>query len=185
MAENGAELEVVKVKKVAGPIDGGAAVFLGNERKTFVIFVGLYEANAIIKEIQEQKSIRPLTHDLLHNLMLGFDVGVKQVIISDIIDNTFCATLVLQQVISTGNEEWAGKRNEVRIDARASDSIVVALKARKDILVTRRVFDQVEDVTDKIHWGESEEEAKEEAPSEENPFENLDFGEFKIEDEDE
>ncbi|MBI4612694.1 MAG: bifunctional nuclease family protein [Planctomycetes bacterium] len=183
------DLEIVRVKKVAGPIDGGAAIFLGNDKKTFVIFVGLFEANAIIKEIQAQKSIRPLTHDLMHNLMVGFGVQVKQVIISEIIDNTFCATLVLEQKVDGKNGEWVGRRNEVRVDARASDSIVVALKAKKDILVSRQVFDQVEDVSDKIQLTEETKEDEEKEGEEENdaapPFDGLDFGEFRLDDEDE
>lgn len=181
------DAEVVKVKKVAGPIDGGAAVFLGNDKKTFVIYVGLFEANAIIKEMQEQKNIRPLTHDLMHNLMVGFDIMVKQVMIADIIDNTFCATIVLDQKVTDGNAEWVGRRNEVRIDARASDSIVVALKAKRDILVSRRVFDQVEDVTKKFQFAEepADESAQPEKPSppEGPPFGGIDFGEFKLEEE--
>jgi len=91
------DMEKCEVKKVAGPIEGGAAIFLGNVKKTFIIFVGLFEASAIVKEIQNQQAIRPLTHDLLHNTLLGFDIEIKRVIISSIVDNTFCATLVLQQ----------------------------------------------------------------------------------------
>lgn len=187
------DVEVVKVKKVAGPIDGGAAVFLGNDKKTFVIYVGLYEANAIIKEMQDQKSIRPLTHDLMHNLMVGFDIQVKEVIIADIVDNTFCATLVLDQRVTDDNSQWVGRRNEVRIDARASDSIVFALKTKKDILVSKRVFEQVEDVSDKFHFGEESPaesasgpaKPSEPEPPKEPPFSGIDFGEFKLEDEDE
>ena len=184
------DLEVVQVKKVAGPIQGGAAIFLGNEKKTFVIYVGIYEANAIIKEIQDQKSIRPLTHDLMYDLMLGFDVAVKQVIITDIIDQTFCATLVLEQKIANGQEEWLGRRNEVRIDARASDSIVVALKSKRDILVSRSVFDQVDDITGKIDWESigppitpSEQEV--EPPEDPDlPFGEIEFEDFNLDDED-
>ena len=185
------DLEVVQVKKVAGPTQGGAAVFLGNDEKTFVIYVGIYEANAIIKEIQAQKSVRPLTHDLMYNLMVGFGVAVKQVIITDIIDQTFCATLILEQQISNEQEEWVGRRNEVRIDARASDSIVVALKSQREILVSRHVFDQVDDVTGKIDWesiGPSiqpiEEKEEEPPPDPDLPFGEIEFEDFDLNDED-
>ncbi len=141
------ELEKVKIRRVIGPTPSGAAVLLGNDAKTFVVFVGFYEAAALIREINDETPARPLTHELIQSVFLGFDVEVKRVIISSIIDNTFCATLILQQKLVDGGEEWNGKRNEVRIDARPSDCLVLALKNKVDIYVTREVFDQVQDVS--------------------------------------
>ena len=91
------ELEKVKIRRVIGPTPSGAAVLLGNDTKTFVVFVGFYEAAALIREINDETPARPLTYELIQSVFLGFDVEIKQVIISSIIDNTFCATLVLQQ----------------------------------------------------------------------------------------
>lgn len=139
--------ERVEVRKIAGPIDGGAAVYLGNKEKTFVIFVGIYEATAVVKEIHQQSSPRPLTHDLIHNIFLGFDIKVRRVVISSLLENTFCATLVLEQEVPDADGAWTGKRNEVRIDARASDSIVIALKEKVDIWVASQVFEAVDDVS--------------------------------------
>ena len=141
------EMEKCEVKKIAGPIEGGAAIFIGNEKKTFMIFVGLFEASAIVKEISGQQSIRPLTHDLLHNIVLGFDIEVKRVIISSIVDNTFCATLVLEQSITENGDQ---KKKEVQVDARASDSIILALKTQKEIWVAPDVFEKAEDVSSQI-----------------------------------
>jgi len=140
-------LEKVKIKRVIGPTPSGAAVLLGNEKKTFVVFVGFYEAAALIREINHEVPARPLTHELIQNVFLGFDLEVKHVIISTILENTFCATLILQQKVGAGNEEWLARRNEVRIDARPSDCFVIALKNKVDIFVTREVFDQVQDVS--------------------------------------
>jgi bifunctional DNase/RNase len=140
-------LEKVKIKRVIGPTPSGAAVLLGNEKKTFVVFVGFYEAAALIREINHEVPARPLTHELIQNVFLGFDLEVKHVIISTILENTFCATLILQQKVGQGNEEWVSRRNEVRIDARPSDCFVIALKNKVDIFVTREVFDQVQDVS--------------------------------------
>ena len=140
-------LEKVKIKRVIGPTPSGAAVLLGNEKKTFVVFVGFYEAAALIREINHEVPARPLTHELIQNVFLGFDLEVKHVIISTILENTFCATLILQQKVGSGNEEWLARRNEVRIDARPSDCFVIALKNKVDIFVTREVFDQVQDVS--------------------------------------
>lgn len=144
------ELIKVEVKRVAAALEGGgAAIFLGNADKTFIIYVGLFEATAILKEIQGQQSPRPLTHDLIHHLFVGFDIRVRRVVISSLVDNTFCATLIVEQSV-TDDDGWAGRRREARIDARASDSIVIALKERADIWVAPDVFEQVEDVSSKL-----------------------------------
>ena len=122
-------------------------MLLGNDKKTFVVFVGFYEAAALIREINGETPARPLTHELIQNVFLGFNVEIKSVIISSIIENTFCATLILEQTAHNGTEESAGKRNEVRIDARPSDCLILALKNNVDILVTDEVFTQVQDVS--------------------------------------
>ncbi len=140
-------LEKVKIRKIIGPTPSGAAILLGNERKTFVVFVGFYESAALLREINHEVPARPLTHELIQSVFLGFDVEVKRVIISSIIENTFCATLVLQQKVTEGNGEWSGRRNEVRIDARPSDCLVLALKNKVDIFVTAEVFERVQDVS--------------------------------------
>ena len=139
----------VKIQRVIGPTPNGAAVLLGNDEKTFVIFIGFYEAAALIREINNESTARPLTHELIQNVYLGFGITVKNVVISAIIDNTFCATLVLQQEVGQDEDgtEWGGKRNEVRIDARPSDCLVLALKSKVDILVSDEVFSQVQDVS--------------------------------------
>lgn len=141
------QLENVKIKRVIGPTPSGAAVLLGNEKKTFVVFVGFYEAAAILREINHETPARPLTHELIQNILIGFDVEVKSIVVHQILENTFCATLVLQQKVQPGKEEWVGKRHEVRIDARPSDCFVLALKNKADIHVTKEVFDQVQDVS--------------------------------------
>lgn len=141
------ELEKVKIKRIIGPTPSGAAVLLGNEKKTFVVFVGFYEAAALIREINHEVPARPLTHELIQNIFLGFDLEVKHVIISTILESTFCATLILQQKVQTGTEDWVTRRNEVRIDARPSDCFVLALKNKVDIYVTKEVFDLVQDVS--------------------------------------
>ena len=143
------ELHSVQIKRIIGPTPNGAAVLLGNDEKTFVIFVGFYEAAALIREINNETPARPLTHELIQNIFLGFEIEVKQIVVSAIIDQTFCATLILQQKIH--DEEagggWSGRRNEVRIDARPSDCLVLALKSKVDILVTDEVFREVQDVS--------------------------------------
>ena len=137
------ELQRVSIKRIIGPTPSGAAVLVGNDEKTFVVFIGFYEAAALIREINKEAPARPLTHELIQNVFIGFDVEIKQVIISSIIENTFCATLILRQRAGDGNET----RSEVRIDARPSDCFVMALKNDVDLFVTRDVFENVPDVT--------------------------------------
>lgn len=141
------ELIKVEIKRVIGPTPSGAAVLLGNDEKTFVVFVGFFEASALVREMNHDAPARPLTHELIQNVFLGFDIAVKRIVISSIIENTFCATLVLEQQIRDASGEWVGRRNEVRIDARPSDCLVLALKNGVDILVAEEVFTQVQDVS--------------------------------------
>lgn len=140
-------LNKIRIKKVLGPINAGTAVLLGNEDKTFVMFIGTYEGAAILREINDEKPPRPMTHDLLEYVMTGFEIQVKKVVISSIVDNTFCATLVLQQECKQG-EEWTGRRNEVHIDARPSDCLVLALKTGVDIYATDQVLEKVHDISE-------------------------------------
>jgi len=141
------ELEKVTIRRIIGPTPQGAAVLVGNEKKTFAIFVGPFEAAAMVREINHEKLPRPLTHELVQNVFLGFDIGVKQVIVSDLADQTYYATLVLEQRIKGEDGKFTGQRNEVRIDARPSDCFVLALKNNTDIYVTKDVFDRVDDVS--------------------------------------
>jgi uncharacterized protein len=142
------ELEKVAIKRIIGPTPQGAAVLVGNEKKTFAVFVGPYEAAAMVREINKEKLPRPLTHELLQNIFVGFDVKVKKVIVSDLADQTYFATLVLEQQLRGADGALSGQRSEVRIDARPSDCFVLALKNGTDIFVTKDVFTQVEDVAD-------------------------------------
>lgn len=139
-------MEKVQIKKVIGPTDHGVAVLLGNEKKTFVIFIGLNEGAAIIRELRSERAQRPLTHDLLGYVLSGFSIEIKRIVISSIVDNTFYATLVLEQKVLGESGEWTGKRSEVRIDARPSDCLVLALKEKKDIFVEADVFQAVTNI---------------------------------------
>lgn len=139
------ELHKVEIQRIYPPSSNGTAVLVGNDDKTFIVFIGLHEATALLREMKSEPAPRPLTHDLLQSVFLGFDVNVKQIIISDIVDNAFCATLILNQGAATQGGDAAGHRTEVRIDARPSDCFVLAMKNGSDIYVTSRVLEQVRD----------------------------------------
>jgi hypothetical protein len=142
-------LTKVTIKRILGPTPQGAAILIGNEKKTFAVFIGPYEAMAMIREVKNEKLPRPMTHDLIQHIFLGFELSIKKVIVSNLSSQTYFATLVLEQRGGNNTEETSHERKEVRIDARPSDCFVLALKNKSDIFVTDEVFEKVEDVSEK------------------------------------
>ncbi len=134
------EVLEVTVKGVM-PTPTGCAIFLGNGEKTFVIYVDQGIGQAISMTINSVKRERPLTHDLMGSIFLGFGIEVKRVVISDVKESTFFARLQL------GMKNELGKKL-VEVDARPSDCIVLALQHKVPILASRGVLDEVEDMTE-------------------------------------
>jgi len=93
------------------------------------IWVGIFEANAIALELEKVAVPRPTTHDLAKNLICHLNGTLERVVISDLKDDTFLASLWLRQ----GNEPMV-------IDARPSDAIALALRADCPIYVTEQVM---------------------------------------------
>ena len=94
------------------------------------IWVGAYEANAIALEIEKIAPQRPMTHDLLRNLILEMEAQVERVVVTELRDNTFFA------VIEMRNREG----EVVLLDARPSDAIALALRADCPIFVDEEVI---------------------------------------------
>ncbi len=134
------DVAVVTIKGVM-PTANGCAVFLGNDEKTFVIYVDNSVGSAIQMTLNGVKKDRPLTHDLIGSIFLGLGATLEHVIINDARDGTYFARILLR----TENELG---RKLVELDARPSDSIVLALQQKKPIYVARPVFDAVEDMTE-------------------------------------
>jgi hypothetical protein len=132
---------VVVVVKGVMPTATTCAVFLGNEEKTFVISVDQFVGNAIQMTINGVKKARPLTHDLIGSILLGLGARLEHVLINDAREGTFFARIFLQM-----ENELA--RKLVEIDARPSDSIVLALQQKRPIYVAREVFESVEDMSE-------------------------------------
>jgi hypothetical protein len=99
------------------------------------IWVGIFEANAIALQIENVATPRPMTHDLLRNVISDLDGSVERVVVSDLKDNTFYAVIHLTV---------RGER--VAIDARPSDAIALALRTRAPILVEEAVIDNAKTV---------------------------------------
>jgi len=103
-----------------------------DEKRAFPIWIGLSEARAIHSELQDMDHFRPLTHDLLARVIDKVDGKIHRVIITHTKDNVFYATLVIKTDSSL-----------IEIDARPSDSIVMALKFKAPIYVTRSLFEKM------------------------------------------
>jgi bifunctional DNase/RNase len=99
-------------------------------KKVLPIWVGIYEANAIALQIENVSTPRPMTHDLLKNVINDLKASVKKIVVSDLKDNTFYALIYLDV-----NGEI------VAVDARPSDAIALALRARVPIFVEESVID--------------------------------------------
>ena len=94
------------------------------------IWVGMFEARAIALELEKVVPPRPMTHDLLKNILEGVKARVTSVVITALKDNTFYAQIAL----ATG-------ATNVPIDARPSDAIALALRVNAPIFVAKAVFD--------------------------------------------
>jgi bifunctional DNase/RNase len=95
------------------------------------IWVGAFEANAIALEIEKIVPQRPMTHDLLRNLIIESGLQVKRVVINDLKENTFYALIEM-----TDAEDIS-----INLDARPSDAIALALRLDCPIFVDQKVID--------------------------------------------
>lgn len=93
------------------------------------IWVGVYEANAIALEIEKVTTPRPMTHDLLKNVLTGFGATVNKVVVTELKDDTFYAVI------------WAESDGQViSIDSRPSDALALALRVDCPIFVDDEVL---------------------------------------------
>lgn len=106
------------------------------------IWVGIYEANAIALEIEKVNTPRPMTHDLIKNLLLGLNTAVQKVVVNDLRDDTFFALI------------WLVRDGQVIcIDSRPSDALALALRTdcpiyvEEDVLKSSKIANATEKVT--------------------------------------
>jgi len=126
-----AEVEMKIRGLLMDPITNTPIVVLKDVASDMVlpIWVGLYEANAIALEIDKSTPPRPLTHDLLRNLIHGLNAQVQKVVVSELRDDTFYAVI------------WMEKNGElVTLDARPSDALALALRSDCPIYVSQQVL---------------------------------------------
>jgi len=104
-------------------------------QRVLPIWVGLFEANAIALQIENVSTPRPMTHDLLRNVIADLHATVQKIVVCDLQENTFFAMIYL----SLNGETLA-------IDARPSDAIALALRTKAPIFVEDRVIDHAKTV---------------------------------------
>jgi hypothetical protein len=110
------------------------------------IWVGIYEANAIALEIEKVQTPRPMTHDLLKNVLLGLNVQVRKVVVSDLRDDTFYALI------------WVEREGKMMsIDSRPSDALALALRVDCPIFVDDEVLKSSKSSTSLTEKGSNEE----------------------------
>jgi hypothetical protein len=126
------QIEMTIKGLMVDPITNMPIVILRDKegQKMLPIWVGIFEANAIALQIENIATPRPMTHDLLRNVIGDLDASVQKVVVCDVQENTFYALIYLSL-----------RGGTVAIDARPSDAIALALRTRAPIFVEETVID--------------------------------------------
>jgi uncharacterized protein len=149
------QIEMTIKGLMVDPITNSPIVILRDKdgQKVLPIWVGIFEANAIALQIENISTPRPMTHDLLRNVIQDLKASVQKVVVCDLQENRFYALIYL-----------ALDGDTVAIDARPSDAIALALRTRAPIFVEDTVLDNAKTVdftsekndADQLHkWLES------------------------------
>jgi len=115
------------------PVSNMPIIILKNDAGDSVlpIWVGIFEANAIAMQLESVVSPRPMTHDLLKNVIEGLEAKIARVVINDLRDNTFFANIFLDR-----------NGDDLCIDSRPSDAMALALRAEAPIFVEKAVLEK-------------------------------------------
>jgi bifunctional DNase/RNase len=132
----------MKVKQLAlDPLSNMPMIVLRDEeeKRSLPIWVGLAEANAIALELEKITTARPMTHDLLRNILETVGARVSKVVVNDLKENTFYAVIHLRLGSS-----------DLTVDSRPSDAIALALRVDAPIFVDESVLAKAESVEVKV-----------------------------------
>ena len=122
----------MKVRGLAlDPVSNMPIVILRDDedKRSLPIWVGIFEANAIALELEKIPTARPMTHDLIKNVLESLEIQLLKIVVTDLKENTFFAELHLK----LGGAEYT-------VDSRPSDAIALALRAAAPIFVDEDVF---------------------------------------------
>ena len=129
------DLIQIDIKKIALS-SAFCVVVLGDNEREFPIYIEPATGAAIRMFMENIPKVRPLTHDLVGNILDGLDVKVERVVINDLKENTYYARLFLRE------ENELGKKI-VEIDCRPSDCMAIAKMKNVKIFVSKKVLDAV------------------------------------------
>ena len=134
------------------------------QERMLPIWIGVFEANAISLKLENITTPRPMTHDLVKNLLNNLDTHIEKIVVNDIKDNTFYAII------------YCGHNGEtITIDSRPSDAIALSLRTESPIFVEDEVIEKAQSL--------KFDENLEDSEKLKNWLENLkpeDFGKYKI-----
>lgn len=116
-------------------------IILGSSEKHFAIYTDPSTGRTLQLFLTEVDSPRPLSHELFSGILKGFDIKVKQVIITDVEDTVYFARLFLEQ-------EDQGIRKIIEIDARPSDCLILALMTNAPVYCKKEMMEKVIPVED-------------------------------------
>jgi bifunctional DNase/RNase len=131
------QTEMVIKGLMVDPVTNMPIVILRDKdgERVLPIWVGIFEANAIALQIENIATPRPMTHDLLRNVIRDLNGNVERIVVSDLKETTFYALIYLR----VGPEL-------VAVDARPSDAIALALRTQAPIFVEEHVIDSAKTV---------------------------------------
>ena len=140
-----------------------------DEKKAIPIWIGLFEASAIATEMEKISFSRPMTHDLVSQILKTLQVEISKIVINDLKNNTFFAVIHLLR---------DGKA--ITVDSRPSDAIALALRAKATIFVDEKVIEK----SMNLDFGKQSEDLRQCSKEKLEDFlENLspeDFGKYKM-----
>jgi bifunctional DNase/RNase len=142
------EIEMKIKGLVMDPISKMPIVLLEDPRgdKVLPIWIGVFEANAIALTIENIPTPRPMTHDLLRNILAHLNIVVERIVVNDVRNNTFFASIHCRH-----------EDREMIVDSRPSDAIALALRVKSPIYVEQAVVEKARGLKfdDKVEAGES------------------------------
>lgn len=135
-----AEVTLVQIRGIL-PAHSGAAIFLGNEEKVFIIQVEAAMAQVIGNFLSDAPKERPLTHDLMSNVFQGFGIEVERVVVTELKNSTYFARMILKMENELGTKI-------VELDSRPSDCLAIAASQKIPMYVSSALFAEVEDMSE-------------------------------------
>jgi len=161
--------------KVSGltidPITGTPIVILKDlqEKKAIPIWIGIFEASAIATELEKVKFSRPMTHDLLKDVLATLQVALVRIEIQDLRNNTFFASIFLE------------KDGQVfTVDARPSDAIALALRVGSPIFIEEKVIEKSRNIDFEVNLLEKDKLTDEKLKEFLENLPNENFGKYKM-----